>query len=113
MLHNNSSLIAISTIPNPTIFEKTLGVNDFYYGESEWAYPLGATQMLGKSDAFTISLDAPNADDPADLAAHPRFWLTTEPTTHPRTRSRLRLHTVPLPTTATRSAAVSVLPRTR
>jgi hypothetical protein len=79
MLHNNSSLIAISTIPNPTIFEKTLGVNDFYYGDGEWGYPLGAMQMLGKSDAFTISLDAPHADDPADLAAHSLdFWLTTE-----------------------------------
>ena len=79
MLHNNSSLIAISKIPNPTIFEKTLGVNDFYYGDGEWAYPLGAMQMLGRSDAFTISLDAPDADDPADLAAHSLdFWLTTE-----------------------------------
>jgi len=79
MLHNNSSLIAISTIPNPTIFEKTLGVNDFYYGDGEWGYPLGAMQMLGKSDAFTISLDAPHADDPADLPAHSLdFWLTTE-----------------------------------
>ena len=36
-------------------------------------------QMLGKSDAFTMSLDAPDADDPADLAAHSLdFWLTTE-----------------------------------
>jgi choline dehydrogenase-like flavoprotein len=36
-------------------------------------------QMLGRSDAFTISLDAPDADDPAELAAHSLdFWLTTE-----------------------------------
>ena len=79
MLHNNSSLIAISKTPNPTVFEKTLGINDYYYGDGEWEYPLGAMQMLGKSDAFTISLDAPDADDPADLAAHSLdFWLTTE-----------------------------------
>jgi choline dehydrogenase-like flavoprotein len=79
MLHNNSSLIAISKIPNPTVFEKTLGVNDYYYGDGEWDYPLGAMQMLGRSDAFTISLDAPDAEDPADLAAHSLdFWLTTE-----------------------------------
>ena len=79
MLHNNSSLIAISRIPNPTIFEKTLGVNDYYYGDNEWEFPLGAMQMLGRSDAFTISLDAPDAEDPADLAAHALdFWLTTE-----------------------------------
>jgi choline dehydrogenase-like flavoprotein len=79
MMHNNSSLIAISKIPNPTVFEKTLGVNDYYYGDGDWEYPLGAMQMLGRSDAFTISLDAPDADDPADLAAHSLdFWLTTE-----------------------------------
>jgi len=79
MVHNNSSLIAISRIPNPTVFEKTLGVNDYYEGDGEWPYPLGAMQMLGRSDAFTISLDAPDAEDPADLAAHSLdFWLTTE-----------------------------------
>ncbi|MEW6471443.1 MAG: GMC family oxidoreductase [Actinomycetota bacterium] len=79
MLHNNSSLIAISRVPNPTRFQKTLGINDFYYGDGDWEFPLGAMQMLGRSDAFTISFDAPDADDPADLAAHSLdFWLTTE-----------------------------------
>jgi choline dehydrogenase-like flavoprotein len=79
MLHNNSSLIAISKTPNPTIFEKTLGINDYYYGDDEWEYPLGAMQMLGRSDAFTMSLDAPDAFDPADLASKSLdFWLTTE-----------------------------------
>jgi choline dehydrogenase-like flavoprotein len=79
MLHNNSSLIAISKTPNPTLFQKTLGINDFYNGDGEWEYPLGAMQMLGRSDAFLISFDAPDADDPADLAAHSLdFWLTTE-----------------------------------
>ena len=33
MMHNNSSLIAFSKIPNPTKFQKTLGVNDFYAGD--------------------------------------------------------------------------------
>jgi choline dehydrogenase-like flavoprotein len=79
MFHNNSSLIAISKTPNPTVFEKTLGINDYYYGDADWEFPLGAIQMLGKSDAYTMSLDAPDADDPADLAAHSLdFWLTTE-----------------------------------
>ena len=90
MLHNNSSLIAISRIPNPTTFEKTLGVNDYYYGDNEWEYPLGAMQMLGRSDAFTISLDAPDAEDPADLAAHALdFWLTTEDL--PRMQNRVQV----------------------
>lgn len=90
MMHNNSSLIAISKIPNPTIFEKTLGINDYYFGDGEWDYPLGAMQMLGRSDAFTISLDAPDAEDPADLAAHSLdFWLTTEDLPLPENRVEL------------------------
>jgi choline dehydrogenase-like flavoprotein len=87
MMHNNSSLIAISKTPNPTVFEKTLGVNDYYFGDGDWDYPLGAMQMLGKSDAFTISLDAPDALDPADLAARSLdFWLTTEDLPRPENR---------------------------
>ena len=83
MMHNNSSLMAFSKIPNPTKFQKTLGVNDFYFGDPDddgsWPYPLGAMQMLGKSDAVLIGFDAPDAADPADLARHSMdFWLTTE-----------------------------------
>jgi choline dehydrogenase-like flavoprotein len=90
MLHNNSSLIAISRTPNPTTFQKTLGINDFYFGDGEWEFPLGAIQMLGKSDAYTMSLDAPDADDPADLAARSLdFWLTTEDLPVPENRVEL------------------------
>jgi choline dehydrogenase-like flavoprotein len=79
MMHNNSSLIAFSKIPNPTKFQKTLGVNDFYFGDGDWPYPLGAMQMLGKSDAVLIGFDAPEAEDPAELARHAMdFWMTTE-----------------------------------
>ena len=81
MLHNNSSLIAFSRLPNPTKFQKTLGINDFYFGDpdSDWPYPLGAMQMLGKSDAVLIGFDVPDAEDPAEVARHALdFWLTTE-----------------------------------
>jgi choline dehydrogenase-like flavoprotein len=83
MMHNNASLIAFSKIPNPTKFQKTLGVNDFYFGDPDddgsFPYPLGALQMLGKNDATTIAFDAPDAPDPAGLALHSMdFWLTTE-----------------------------------
>ena len=83
MMHNNSSLIAFSKVPNPTRFQKTLGVNDFYFGDPDddggFPYPLGALQMLGKNDATLIAFDAPDAEDPVDLARHSMdFWLTTE-----------------------------------
>jgi len=79
MMHNNSSLIAFSKIDNPTKFQKTLGINDFYFAGDDWPFPLGAMQMLGKSDDVLIGFDAPEADDTADLARHALdFWLTTE-----------------------------------
>ncbi|MDD7967830.1 GMC oxidoreductase [Actinomycetospora lemnae] len=79
MMHNNSSLIAFSTVPNPTKFQKTLGINDYYFDDGDGGPPLGAMQMLGKSDATLIGFDAPEAEDPADLARHAMdFWLTTE-----------------------------------
>ena len=81
MLHNNSSLIAFSKTPNPTKFQKTLGINDFYYGDpdSDWPFPLGAMQMLGKSDATLIGFDVKDHPDPAEVARHALdFWLTTE-----------------------------------
>ncbi len=87
MLHNNSSLIAFSKTTNPTKFQKTLGINDYYYGDGEWPYPLGAMQLLGRSDPFTITLDDPHAADPAALAEHSLdFWLTTEDLPLPNNR---------------------------
>jgi len=89
MMHNNSSLIAFSKVENPTRFQKTLGVNDFYFGDpvGGYPYPLGAMQMLGKSDAVLIGFDAPEADDPAALARHAMdFWLTTEDLPRPENR---------------------------
>ncbi len=78
MMHHNSALIAFSTLPNPTRFQKTLGINDYYYGddalESEWEYPLGAIQMLGRQHVSAFS-----GPDAVEQAAHAvEFWLTTE-----------------------------------
>jgi choline dehydrogenase-like flavoprotein len=106
MMHNNSSLIAFSKIPNPTKFQKTVGVNDFYFGDPDgggsFGYPLGAMQMLGKNDATLIAFDAPDAEDPADLARHSMdFWLTTEDLPLPENRvllgrdGRVRLRYTP------------------
>ena len=81
MLHNNSALTAFSKFPNSTVFQKTLGVNDYYYGDGHWDFPLGAMQMLGRSDADTIRLNDPKgeAGDPELLGQHSLdFWITTE-----------------------------------
>lgn len=79
MMHNNASLIAFSESPNLTKFQKTLGVHDFHFGDGDWRYPMGAIQMNGKSDAVLVSFDAPESEDPAELARHALdFWITTE-----------------------------------
>ena len=65
MGHVNSVLLAISKSPNPTVFQKTLGVNDFYFGDDEFEYPMGHISFVGKLDAIALSAGAP-----ADRAGH-------------------------------------------
>ena len=51
MFHNSQAVLALSREENPTVFQKTLGLNDFYFGSDEYDYPLGNIQMVGKSQA--------------------------------------------------------------
>ena len=52
MFHNSQAVLALSKEENPTVFQKTLGVNDFYFaGGEEFDFPLGNIQMVGKSQA--------------------------------------------------------------
>jgi choline dehydrogenase-like flavoprotein len=82
MCHNNSAMIALSTKENPTQFQKTLGINDFYFGADDWNFPLGHIQMLGKSDKEMFRADAapfvPSfiLDQMAKRSLD--FWMTTE-----------------------------------
>ena len=82
MAHLNSAVIAISRTPNATKFQKTLGLNDFYWGATDADFPLGHIQMLGKSDRTILRAGAPRfAPGPARdyIARHSLdFWLTSE-----------------------------------
>jgi choline dehydrogenase-like flavoprotein len=93
MAHLNSALVAVSKEPNPTRFQKTLGVNDFYHRAPDFEYPLGHIQMLGKSDREVIREGSPL---PAPgfvldyVASHAiDFWLTSEDLPHPENRVRV------------------------
>jgi choline dehydrogenase-like flavoprotein len=90
MCHNNSALIAISRTPNPTRFQKTLGVNDFYFGDQDHAFPLGHIQMLGKTDAAMFQGETHRllpGFAAEKLASHALdFWLTTEDLPDPDNR---------------------------
>ena len=59
MKHHNAAMLAISTKLNPTKFQKTLAVNDFYWGDEEFKFPMGHVQLMGKSNKDQLSPDAP------------------------------------------------------
>jgi choline dehydrogenase-like flavoprotein len=90
MGHTNSVLMAISKCPNPTVFQKTLGVNDFYFGCQEWPYPMGHISFVGKLDAVTLRAGAPAIAPNFTLelmAQHSLdFWLTSEDLPDPNNR---------------------------
>ena len=49
--HDSVAVLALSKEPNPTVFQKTLGLNDFYFGSADFDHPVGNIQMVGKSSA--------------------------------------------------------------
>ncbi len=96
MFHNSQAVLALSREPNPTVFQKTLGVNDFYFRGPGFDYPLGNIQMLGKSQPEMFRGEKPieTAVVPGvalrDMARHSvDFWLSTEDLPKPENRVTL------------------------
>jgi hypothetical protein len=94
MRHNNGASWR-SRASNPTKFQKTLALNDFYFGAPGFPYPLGHIQMLGKSHGATIAAEAGSwarlmPEMPFDAMAHHAvdFWLTSEDLPDPNNRIR-------------------------
>ena len=60
MFHNSQAVLALSKEPEPdTVFQKTLGVNDFYFRDPDFDYPMGNIQMVGKSQRRCIRGEKP------------------------------------------------------
>ena len=82
MFHNNSALLALSMKSNTTKFQKTLGLNDFYWGDKDFKFPLGHIQMLGKTDATMFDAETHGLLPKLVLEKMARhsldFWLTSE-----------------------------------
>ena len=93
MGHINSVLMALSRCPNPTVFQKSLALNDFYFGSTEWAYPMGHISFVGKLDGVTLSAGAPAIAPGWTLELMGRhsldFWLTSEDLPDPENRVTL------------------------
>jgi choline dehydrogenase-like flavoprotein len=93
MGHVNSVLMAISRCPNPTIFQKSLSVNDFYFGSPDFPYPMGHISFVGKLDGEALKAGAPPLVPGFTLDLMARhsldFWLTSEDLPDPENRVTL------------------------
>jgi choline dehydrogenase-like flavoprotein len=93
MGHVNSVLMAISKCPNPTVFQKTLALNDFYLGSPDWQYPMGHISFVGKLDGDTLAAGAPAIAPGWTLELMGKhsldFWLTSEDLPDPENRVTL------------------------
>jgi choline dehydrogenase-like flavoprotein len=85
MFHDSLAVLALSQEENPTVFQKTLGLNDFYFGADDFEFPLGNIQMVGKSSSQMYRGEKPGQTRLAPewtlerVAKHAiDFWLSTE-----------------------------------
>lgn len=90
MFHLLGFMVAVSPRPTPRVFEKTLGLNDFYWGEKDYHYPMGNIQTTG--EVFPGMLRAMFKDPlPGmtfeQMAAHATdWWFMTEDVPDPGNR---------------------------
>jgi choline dehydrogenase-like flavoprotein len=93
MFHNCKAVAALSTVKNDTVYQKTLGINDFYLATKDYEYPAGNIQMVGKSNAEAMRGEQPEKTwfapewSLTDTARHSvDWWLTTEDLPVPENR---------------------------
>ncbi len=92
MKHVLGSVIGVSREPNPTKFQKTLSINDFYWGEPGYDYPLGQIQTLGKvnKDMLEGNAAAYAPLTPEEVATYSiDWWLTVEDLPDPTNQIRV------------------------
>jgi len=82
MCHHNTAMLAISREKNRTVFQKTLGLNDFYHGSDDSELPLGHAQLLGNVKTDMLRGGAPPFTPTVMLEAMANYtvgwWLTSE-----------------------------------
>lgn len=94
------ALLSLSSQPNRAVFQKTIAVNDFYWGEPDFLYPMGMVQNTGNVLADMIPAEAPPLLAPfvklipgfelhliAERAVG--WWLQTEDLPDPNNRVRV------------------------
>ena len=94
MLHHNGCLVAFTRKRNDCVFQKSLGLADYYHGEAYGQYPLGEIQLMGRNDPDTIlglaekQFPGKTYEELAQMSID--FWLTAEDLPSPENRVLLR-----------------------
>jgi len=92
MAHVNSALMAIRPQANGTVFQKTLAVNDWYFGETNAHVGMGHAQLLGKLQGGMLEASVPLVPNRilGELADRSVDWyLMTEDLPDPENRVSL------------------------
>ena len=93
MFHNSKAMVALAHEPNTTVFQKTISLNDWYFGDADFDYPMGNIQMTGKTDGTIMKGYAPletflmpgwSMDRIAEHALD--FWISSEDLPAPENR---------------------------
>ena len=97
MKHLTTAMVALSDRPNESTYQKTIGLNDYYWGEPDFPYPMGMVQNTGNVKAGMIPAEAPSLLAPyvkftpgaalEVIAKHSTgWWLQTEDLPDPNNR---------------------------
>ncbi|UBF29321.1 GMC family oxidoreductase [Kovacikia minuta CCNUW1] len=101
MKHLTTALVQISEVPNPDTYQKTICVNDFYWGDNQFPYPMGQVQNTGNVLPDMIPAEAPPLLAPfaklvpqfglQRIASHTTgWWLQSEDLPDPNNRVRMK-----------------------
>ena len=90
MKHQSAAMLAISFTENPTKFQKTIALTDFYFGDEDFKFPMGSIQLMGKSNRYMLTDDAPFFTPVkvlSEMAEHSvDWWFTGEDLPAPENR---------------------------
>ncbi|HEY9640599.1 MAG TPA: GMC family oxidoreductase [Coleofasciculaceae cyanobacterium] len=100
MKHLTTAMVQLSVTPNLDVYQKTICVNDWYWGEPDFPYPMGEIQNTGNVLPDMIPAEAPPLLAPLaklvpgfglqQIARHSTgWWLQTEDLPDPNNRVRV------------------------
>ena len=102
MCHNLTMMVKFLPRENSVVFQKTLALNDFYFGSDDFHFPMGNVQMVGKTsgDHYRNEVSKLVPDWLLDRASQNSvdFFLMTEDLPNPKNRitltdkGQIRLH---------------------